>query len=247
MLSEHERKRYSRQTMLFGEEGQEKLKSATVFVAGAGGLGCPIALYLATAGIGHLRIADSDTVDLTNLNRQVLHWEKDIGRAKVASAGEKLSAVNSEIEVETARVVIDASTVADLAGDADVIVDAMDNYETRYLLNEVALKRGIPFIHGAISGFFGQATTIIPEKTPCLKCIFPTAPPKETFPVVGTTAGVIGLVEANETIKYLTGTGDLLAGRLLLWDGTKSTMETIAVERQPKCEACGHLHEKVCP
>lgn len=245
MLSEHERKRYSRQTMLFGEEGQEKLKSATVFVAGAGGLGCPIALYLATAGIGHLRIADSDTVDLTNLNRQVLHWEKDIGRAKVASAGEKLSAVNSEIEVETARVVIDASNVADLASDADVIVDAMDNFETRYLLNEVALKRGIPLIHGAISGFFGQATTIIPEKTPCLKCIFPTAPPKETFPVVGTTPGVIGIVQANETIKYLTGSGDLLAGRLLLWDGTNSTMETIAVERQPKCEACGHLHEKV--
>ncbi|MDD4255320.1 MAG: HesA/MoeB/ThiF family protein [Methanofollis sp.] len=247
MLSEHERERYRRQTMLFGEEGQEKLKRATVFVAGAGGLGCPVALYLAAAGIGHIRIADCDTVETTNLNRQVLHWDRDVGRAKVASAGEKLAAVNPEIEVETARVVIDASNVADLAGDADVIVDAMDNFETRYLLNEVALARGIPLVHGAISGFFGQATTIIPEQTPCLRCIFPTAPPKETFPVVGTTPGVIGLVQANEVIKYLTGTGDLLAGRLLLWDGTNSTMETIAMERQPKCPACGHLHEKVCP
>lgn len=247
MLSERERERYRRQTMLFGEDGQEKLKDATVFVAGAGGLGCPVALYLAAAGIGHLRIADCDTVETTNLNRQVLHWDRDVGRAKVASAGEKLSAVNPEIEVETARVVIDASNVADLAGDADVIVDAMDNFETRYLLNEVALKKGIPLVHGAISGFFGQATTIIPEKTPCLRCIFPKAPPKETFPVIGTTPGVIGLVQANEVIKYLTGTGDLLAGRLLLWDGTNSTMETIAMERQPKCEACGRLHERVGP
>jgi molybdopterin/thiamine biosynthesis adenylyltransferase len=247
MLSEHELERYRRQTMLFGEEGQEKLKGATVFVAGAGGLGCPVALYLAAAGIGHIRLADCDTVETTNLNRQVLHWDRDVGRAKVASAGEKLAAVNPEIEVETARVVIDASTVPDLAGDADVIVDAMDNFETRYLLNEVALKKGIPLVHGAISGFFGQATTIIPGKTPCLRCIFPTAPPKETFPVVGTTPGVVGLVQANEVIKYLTGTGDLLAGRLLLWDGLATTMETITVERQAKCEACGHLHEKVHP
>ncbi|WP_298667331.1 HesA/MoeB/ThiF family protein [uncultured Methanofollis sp.] len=247
MLSEHELERYRRQTMLFGEEGQEKLKGATVFIAGAGGLGCPVALYLAAAGVGHLRLADCDTVETTNLNRQVLHWDRDVGRAKVASAGEKLAAVNPEIEVETARVVIDASNVSDLAGDADMIVDAMDNFETRYLLNEAALKKGIPFVHGAISGFFGQATTIIPEKTPCLRCIFPKAPPKETFPVIGTTPGVIGLVQANEVIKYLTGTGDLLAGRLLLWDGLATTMETITVERQPKCEACGHLYERVHP
>jgi len=244
MLSERELERYRRQTMIFSEAGQEKLKEATVFVAGAGGLGCPIALYLAAAGIGHIRLADRDTVDLSNLNRQVLHWDRDIGRAKVASAGEKIAALNPEIEVETARVVIDASNISDLAGDADVIVDALDNFETRYLLNEIALKRGIPLVHGAISGFFGQATTILPKKTPCLRCIFPKAPPKEVFPVIGTTPGVIGIVQANEVIKYLTGTGALLAGRLLLWDGLAATMETINVERQEKCGACGYLHEE---
>lgn len=241
MLSEREQERYRRQTMIFGEEGQEKLKKATIFIAGAGGLGCPIALYLAAAGIGHIRLADRDTVERTNLNRQVLHRDRDIGRAKVASVGEKIAAFNPEIEVETAMVAIDASNARGLVGDAEMIVDATDNFETRYLLNEIAVEKGIPFVHGAISGFFGQATTILPERTPCLRCIFPKKPPEEAFPVIGTTAGVIGLVQANEVIKYLTGTGTLLAGRLLLWDGTTSTMETFTIERQPTCEVCGEV------
>lgn len=247
MLSERERERYRRQTMIFGEEGQERLKGATVFIAGAGGLGCPIALYLAAAGVGRIRFADRDTVDLSNLNRQVLHATPDLGRPKVVSAAEKLAALNPEIAVEAVRTVIDAATVADLAAGADVIVDAMDNFETRYLLNETAIERKIPLVHGGISGFFGQATTVIPGRTPCLRCLFPAPPPDETFPALGTTAGVIGLVQANETIKYLTRSGDLLAGRLLLWDGTRSTMETIDLKRQAGCPACGHLHEEVRP
>ncbi|HDS63330.1 MAG TPA: HesA/MoeB/ThiF family protein, partial [Methanofollis liminatans] len=202
MLSESERERYHRQTMIFGEEGQERLKKATAFIAGAGGLGCPIALYLAAAGVGRIRLVDSDTVDLSNLNRQVLYQKADIGRPKVAAAAEKLAALNPEISVEAVRTVIDAATVAGLTAGADVIVDAMDNFETRYLLNGAALERGIPLVHGAISGFFGQATTIIPGRTPCLACIFPNPPPDETVPALGTTAGVIGLVQANETIKY---------------------------------------------
>ena len=204
MLSESERERYHRQTMIFGEEGQERLKKATAFIAGAGGLGCPIALYLAAAGVGRIRLVDSDTVDLSNLNRQVLYQKADIGRPKVAAAAEKLAALNPEISVEAVRTVIDAATVAGLTAGADVIVDAMDNFETRYLLNGAALERGIPLVHGAISGFFGQATTIIPGRTPCLACIFPNPPPDETVPALGTTAGVIGLVQANETIKYLS-------------------------------------------
>lgn len=247
MLSESERERYRRQTMIFGEEGQERLKRATVFIAGAGGLGCPIALYLAAAGVGRIRLADRDTVDLSNLNRQVLHATPDLGRPKVVSAAEKLAALNPEVAVEAVRTVIDTATVADLAAGADVIVDAMDNFETRYLLNETAIERKIPLVHGGISGFFGQATTVIPGRTPCLRCLFPAPPPDETFPALGTTAGVIGLVQANETIKYLTGSGDLLAGRLLLWDGTRSTMETIDLKRQAGCPACGHLHEEVRP
>ena len=242
MLSESERERYHRQTMIFGEEGQERLKKATAFIAGAGGLGCPIALYLAAAGVGRIRLVDSDTVDLSNLNRQVLYQKADIGRPKVAAAAEKLAALNPEISVEAVRTVIDAATVAGLTAGADVIVDAMDNFETRYLLNGAALERGIPLVHGAISGFFGQATTIIPGRTPCLACIFPNPPPDETVPALGTTAGVIGLVQANETIKYLTGSGNLLAGRLLLWDGMRTTMETIDLKRQAACPACGHLH-----
>lgn len=242
MLSERERERYRRQTMIFGEEAQERLKKATVFIAGAGGLGCPIALYLAAAGVGRIRLADQDTVDLSNLNRQVLHATPDLGRPKVVSAAEKLAALNPEIAVEAVRTVIDAATVADLAAGADVIVDAMDNFETRYLLNETAIARKIPLVHGGISGYFGQATTVIPGRTPCLRCLFPTPPPDETVPALGTTAGVIGLVQANETIKYLTRSGTLLAGRLLLWDGTRSTTETIDLKRQAGCPACGRLH-----
>jgi adenylyltransferase/sulfurtransferase len=247
MLNEAERERYRRQTMIFGEEGQERLKKATVLIAGAGGLGCPVATYLAAAGVGRIRLADRDTVDLSNLNRQVLHWTPDIGRPKALSAAEKLAALNPEVRVEARQTVIDASTIAELASGADVIVDAMDNFETRYLLNEAAIERGVPMVHGGISGFFGQAMTVLPGKTPCLRCLFPSAPPKEIFPVVGTTAGVIGLVQANETIKCLTGSGELLAGRLLLWDGTTSTMETIRAERQAACPACGHLHTEVKP
>lgn len=247
MLSEPERERYRRQTMVFGEEGQERLKRATVFVAGAGGLGCPVALYLAAAGVGRIRLADRDTVDLSNLNRQVLHATPDIGRPKVVSAAEKLAALNPEVAVEAVRTVIDAATVAGLAAGADVIVDAMDNFEARYLLNETAVERGIPLVHGGISGYFGQATTVVPGKTPCLRCLFPSAPPDETFPALGTTAGVIGLVQANETIKYLTGSGDLLAGRLLLWDGMRTTIETIELKRQAGCPVCERLHAEVKP
>ena len=239
MLQELER--YKRQMLLFGEEGQEKLKNASVLIAGAGGLGCPVALYLAAAGVGRIRIADRDTVEISNLNRQILHMYKDIGQKKSASAEETLRAVNPYIEVEGICTTIERSNISELAGDVDLIVDAMDNFTTRYLLNEVAVKSGIPLMHGAISGFFGQATTIIPGKSPCLRCIFPKAPPKVEFPVLGPTAGVIGMIQANEVIKFLTGTGELLTGRLLLWDGTSSTMDLLEVERQPDCGICGCL------
>ncbi|MCK9306358.1 MAG: HesA/MoeB/ThiF family protein [Methanoculleus sp.] len=239
MLLERERERYSRQILLFGEEGQERLKDAKVFIAGAGGLGCPIALYLAVAGIGEIRIADRDIVDRTNLNRQVLHRESDIGELKARSAEAKLREANPDIRVEAFATTIDATNVRDLVGDVDLIVDAMDNFSTRYLLNQEALRSGMPLIHGAIRGFDGQATTIIPGRTACLECIFPEAPPAEVFPVVGTTPGVIGLIQANEAIKYLLGKEDLLVNRLLLWDGLSTTLETYTVERRPDCPACG--------
>lgn len=239
MLTVRERERYARQILLFGEEGQERLKKAKVFIAGAGGLGCPIALYLAVAGVGEILLVDRDTVDRTNLNRQVLHWESDIGELKARSAEAKLREANPDIRVEALAATIDEANVRDLIAGADLIVDAMDNFPTRYLLNREALRSGIPLLHGAVRGFDGQATTIIPGRTACLECIFPEAPPGEVFPVVGTTPGIIGLIQANEAIKYVTGAGDLLSGRLLLWDGLSAKLETFAVERRLECPACG--------
>ena len=241
MFSQRELDRYKRQMMLFGEEGQERLKKAHIFIAGAGGLGSPISIYLAVAGVGTITIVDMDIVDQTNLNRQILHFDRDVGKKKTVSAEEKLQALNPDITVNAIDVKIEESNAAKLIGKADGIVDAMDNYPTRYLLNDVAIARKIPLFHGGIRGFYGQATTILPGTTPCLKCIFPKAPPKEVFPVVGVTPGIIGTIQANEVIKCLLGSGDLLAGRLFIWDGMEAHAEEICVERNPTCEACGSL------
>jgi len=239
MLSDRERERYKRQIMLFGNEGQEKLKKAHIFIAGAGGLGSPVSYYLAVAGVGTITIVDMDTVDQTNLNRQILHTDRDIGKKKTVSAMEKLTAANPDIRINAIDARIDEENAAQLIGNADGIVDAMDNYPVRYLLNQVAVAKNIPLFHGAIRGFYGQATTIIPKKTPCLKCIFPKAPPKEVFPVVGATPGVIGTIQATEVLKFLLGSGDLLTGRILVWDGLAGRAEEIYAERIPCCPACG--------
>lgn len=195
--------KYIRQIMLFGEEGQEKLRKARVFVAGAGGLGSPISTYLAVAGVGKIRIADFDTVDPSNLNRQFLHHERDIGRDKIKSAAEKLLSMNPEIKVETIKEKIMDENAGSVVPPCDLIIDALDNFDTRHVLNRLVVERKIPPIHGAVSGYRGQATTIIPGKTPCLYCIFPSSFKKEVFPVLGTTPGVIGTIQANEAIKYL--------------------------------------------
>ncbi len=241
MFSERELERYKRQVMLFGEEGQERLKKAHIFVAGAGGLGSPISIYLAVAGVGTITIVDMDVVDQTNLNRQILHFDRDVGRKKTASAEEKLRELNPDITINAIDVKIEESNAAKLVGNADGIVDAMDNYPTRYLLNDVAITKEIPLFHGGIRGFYGQATTIIPGITPCLKCIFPRAPPKEVFPVVGVTPGIIGTIQANEVIKYLLGSGELLTNRLFIWDGMETHAEELCVERNPSCKACSGM------
>jgi adenylyltransferase/sulfurtransferase len=241
MFSQRELERYKRQMMLFGEDGQERLKKAHIFIAGAGGLGSPVSIYLAVAGIGTITIVDMDVVDKTNLNRQILHYDRDIGRKKTASAEEKLRELNPDITLNAIDVKIDETNAAKLIGRAEGIVDAMDNYPTRYLLNDVAIAKKIPLFHGGIRGFYGQATTILPGTTPCLKCIFPKPPPKEVFPVVGVTPGIIGTIQANEVIKYLLGSGELLIGRLFVWDGMLARAEEIRVERNPACEACSGM------
>jgi len=231
--------KYVRQIMLFGEMGQEKLKKSKVFVAGAGGLGSPVSTYLAVAGVGKIIIADFDCVEKSNLNRQFLHHEKDIGKEKVKSAKEKLLSLNPEIEVETIKEKITDENADSIVPPCDLIVDALDNFDTRHVLNRLAVKRKIPLIHGAVSGYRGQVTTIIPGKTPCLCCIFPTSFKKEVFPVLGTTPGVIGTIQANEAIKFITGQGKLIENRLLLWDGLSCSFCDVNVNKTENCPVCG--------
>jgi molybdopterin/thiamine biosynthesis adenylyltransferase len=248
MLTPEELQRYDRQIMIygFGEAGQEKLKKAKVFLAGAGGLGSPIAIYLAAAGIGTLRIADHDKVELSNLNRQVLHGEEDIGKRKGDSAAEKLRKFNTHVKVETIAETINETNILQLVGDADVIVDAMDNLPTRYLLNRTAVKKGVPLFHGAVYGFEGRAMTILPGKTACLNCLYHGATvPKEKFPVIGVTPAVIGCIQATEVIKYITGLGELLTNKLLNFDGLRMKFSEFKINRDPDCEVCGKKAKQV--
>jgi molybdopterin/thiamine biosynthesis adenylyltransferase len=239
VLTRDELARYKRQIAVFGEEGQLKLKRARVFLAGAGGLGSTIATYLAVAGIGSLRIADNDVVTLDNLNRQILHGDSDLGRAKTESAAARLGGLNAGVTVEAVSETIREDSAAEMIAGCDAIIDGLDNFAARYVLNRVALAKGLPFFHGAIHGFYGQATTIIPGRTACLRCIFPEAPPAAVPPVIGVTAGVIGCIQATEVIKYLLGMGELLENRLLMWDGLGCRMDEVPLEKNPDCQDCG--------
>ena len=242
MLDDAENRRYSRQTLLFGKEGQERLKRTSVFVAGAGGLGSVISFYMAAAGFGKIRIVDCDSVELSNLNRQILHSNADVGRPKARSAYETLTGINPDIAVEAMVETISEDNIGELLRDFHLIMDAMDNFPIRYLLNRAALKMRIPLFHGAISGYQGQATTIIPGRTACLSCLFPRAPPPSTFPALGSTCGVIGSIQVTEAVKYVTGRGELLENRLLLWDGLHATVDEVAYERSASCKECSDVY-----
>jgi adenylyltransferase/sulfurtransferase len=240
-LSESERIRYSRQIMIWGEEGQAKLKSATVGVLGAGGLGSPISIYLAVAGVGKIILCDGDKVELSNLNRQILHWDIDIGREKTKSAEEKLRLINPDIGVVCIHKVVDERSIREVFGDVDCIVDALDNFATRFLLNDFAVRKKIPLFHGAVWGFEGRVTTVVPGETACLRCTYTEAPPRETFPIVGVTPALIGQIQTMEVIKYITGIGRLLLNELLVIDGERMTFSKFRLKRKEDCQTCGGI------
>lgn len=240
MPSEFER--YLRQIIIpgFGEAGQRKLRSAEVVLAGLGGLGSAVAPYLVAAGIGRLTIIDDQQVELSNLNRQLLHWERDIGRLKAESAYEKLQALNPQVEIQAIAITITHHNARCLVQDADVVVDGMDNFPTRFVLNKACVQTGKPFVHGAVQGLAGQITTIVPGKGPCLKCVIPQVRKRKAiFPVLGAAPGVIGCLEAMETIKLITGIGEPLVGRVLFFDGLCMRFCEIEVRRNPTCPVCG--------
>lgn len=240
-LSEEERKRYTRQMMMdgWGETGQEKLKKSTVFIAGAGGLGSPAAIYLAVAGVGNIRICDFDVPDLTNLNRQILHDKSRIGINKTLSARTTLASMNANVKVTALQDKITASSIDALVANADVIVDCMDNFPTRYILNEAAVRKHIPLIYGSVWGMDGRLSFIYPPETPCFRCLFHEGPPPGTFPIVGAVPGVIGSLQALEALKYLTGIGSNLKGKQLVWEGSTMTFKTLRMFTDPACPVCG--------
>jgi molybdopterin/thiamine biosynthesis adenylyltransferase len=225
----------------FGEKAQLRLKRATALIAGLGGLGSPLALYLAAAGVGHLKLVDMDNVELSNLNRQILHWDEDVGESKVTSATQKVQRINPTTHVEGHNLTIDDKNVFELAENCDIILDAMDNFAVRYLLNAAAIAHRVPLIHGAVYGYEGRLASVVPGKTACHECIYPNAPRREVFPVLGTTPGVIALLQATEAIKSLTGVGVVLENEMLIYDGEMMEFDKVRVSRNPQCASCAGL------
>jgi len=242
MLTDDDRIRYKRQILFpaFGEEGQKRLNDSHVVVAGVGGLGSLASIYLVCAGIGHVTIVDNDCVELSNLNRQILHWDEDIGERKITSAKRKLSRLNPTVEVASFPEKITEANVSELINGAQAVIDGTDNFETRFILNSSCVKKGIPFIHGGVRGLTGEITTIIPRKGPCLACIYPEPfEIEEPLPVFGVTPAVIAALQVTETIKLIADFGTLLTGRMLFVDGATMEFSFIDLTRDPSCNVCG--------
>jgi sulfur-carrier protein adenylyltransferase/sulfurtransferase len=245
-LSSEQRERYSRHLLIpeVGLEGQQKLLDAKVLLLGAGGLGSPAGLYLAAAGVGTLGVVDNDVVDLSNLQRQVLHTTDRIGVPKVDSAEETIRAINPDVKVVKHPIRLDASNIMDILPDYDVVIDGLDNFPTRYLLNDASVRLKIPVVSAAILGFDGQLSVFAPYEGPCYRCLFPEPPPAELAPscgangVLGVLPGTMGLLQATEAIKLVIGRGDPLIGRLLLYDALAASFTEVKVHRDPECPIC---------
>jgi adenylyltransferase/sulfurtransferase len=246
-LTNAEVQRYSRHLILpeVGVDGQKKLKAGSVLCIGAGGLGSPAALYLAAAGVGRIGIVDFDAVDSSNLQRQILHGTPDVGRSKLQSAKDRLSALNPEVRVETFETRLTSANALDLFRGYDVILDGTDNFATRYLVNDACVLLGIPNAYGSIFRFEGQASVFATKHGPCYRCLYPEPPPPGLVPscaeggVLGVLPGVIGTIQANESIKLILGAGSTLVGRLLLYDAWGMRFRELKLRRDPECPVCG--------
>lgn len=238
-------KRYLRQSVLkdIGAEGQKKIEAASVLVIGAGGLGSPSLYYLAAAGVGRIGVADSDKVEISNLNRQILHTTGDIGREKTLSAAEKLRALNPGVKIEEHNTLVTSDNAADIISGYDFIIDAVDSFEAKFLINDAAVLANKPFVHSGVQGFTGQMLSVIPGLSPCLRCIMPIPPDEEegaclSFGILGAVAGVFGSLQASEALKYIIHSGDLLTGRLLSVDIKRMRFKTLSFEKDPSCSIC---------
>jgi molybdopterin/thiamine biosynthesis adenylyltransferase/rhodanese-related sulfurtransferase len=252
-LTPEQRDRYSRHLLIpeIGAEGQQKLLDAKVLLLGAGGLGSPTALYLAAAGVGTLGIVDDDDVDLSNLQRQVIHSTQRIGIPKVDSAEESIQALNPDVKVVKYPVRLDASNIMEIIDGYDVIVDGVDNFPTRYLLNDATVRKEIPVVSASILGFDGQLSVFKPYEGPCYRCLFREPPPAELAPscgasgVLGVLPGTMGLLQATEVVKLIVGIGDPAIGRLLLYDALAATLSEVKVHRDPECPICSRPPDEI--
>jgi molybdopterin/thiamine biosynthesis adenylyltransferase/rhodanese-related sulfurtransferase len=246
-LSDEQRNRYARHLTLpeVGEKGQRRLLESKVVIIGAGGLGSPAALYLAAAGVGTLGIVDFDTVDASNLQRQILHGVDRIGRPKVDSARQSIATINPDVEVIGYQHRLSAANALELLRGYDLIVDGADNFPTRYLVNDVSLHLRTPVVHGSIFRFEGQVSVFSPYEGPCYRCLFAQPPPPDLAPscaeagVFGVLPGIVGSIQATEVIKLLLGLGDSLVGRLLIYDALEQSFASVKINRNPRCPACG--------
>jgi adenylyltransferase/sulfurtransferase len=245
-LSKEQTERYARQTILpeIGQDGQKKLSAARVLVIGLGGLGSSCSIYLAAAGIGNLGILDFDKVGLSNLHRQVIHSEKYLNHPKTESAKDRINQVNSDVRVTDYSMKLTIENAVELISGYDIIADCTDNFPSRYLVNDACIIAGRPFVHAAVSQFFGQAMTILPCISACYRCLLPEPPKAEAMlspeqsGIVGTIAGLMGIIQANEIIKYILGAGEILTGKLLMFDALDSSFEKIDIKKNPDCAAC---------